>query len=32
MIKLTSENHFEKDVQSFYYLTTNSKAAERLRG
>ena len=31
MIKLTSENHFEKMFNHFYYLTTNSKA-ERLRG
>ena len=28
MIKLTSENHFEKMFNHFYYLTTNSKAAE----
>ena len=28
MIKLTSENHFEKMFNHFYHLTTNSKAAE----
>ena len=28
MIKLANENQFEKMFNHFYYLTTNSKAAE----